>query len=170
MIAEKIKDLEVEDINSIVTAFANIDWQKPFSTFQKYYDEQEKNERKIWVVYIGDEIAAYCTLKYSSDYYYFLAKNIPEVKDLNVLPQYRNQGIATKLLKLAEEEVLKRKLNVIGIGVGLGKEYGNAQRLYVKNGYIPDGNGITYNGKTLEYGESVMLDDDLNLWFIKKLN
>ena len=34
---------------------------------------------------------------------------------------------------------------IVGIGVGLYPDYGSAQRLYIKRGYLPDGHGATYN-------------------------
>ncbi len=65
---------------------------------------------------------------------------IPEIQDLNVLPPFRRKGIATMLLDRAEAEVACRS-DVVGIGVGLHPGYNDAQRLYVKRGYIPDGLG-----------------------------
>ena len=88
--------------------------------------------------------------------------------DLNVIPPYRNQGIASKLLDIAEDEA-KKVSDIVGLGVGLYKDYGSAQRLYIKRGYIPDGNGITYDYKQIDPGSTVCLDDDLILWMKKKL-
>jgi hypothetical protein len=56
---------------------------------------------------------------------------------------------------------------VAGIGVGLFASYGSAQRLYVRRGYIPDGRGIARRGETIEPGASVVVDDDLVLYFTK---
>jgi hypothetical protein len=53
--------------------------------------------------------------------------------------------------------------------VGLFKDYGIAQRMYYKRGYMPNGNGIVYDGKEVAPGEIVRVDDDLNLFFIKEL-
>ena len=66
------------------------------------------------------------------------------------------------LLDRAEAEVACRS-DVVGIGVGLHPGYNDAQRLYVKRGYIPDGLGITYRDRYLREGEQVVLDDDLVL-------
>jgi hypothetical protein len=35
-------------------------------------------------------------------------------------------------------------MNRVGLGVELCADYGPAQMLYIKKGYIPDGNGVTY--------------------------
>ncbi|MDQ2841742.1 MAG: GNAT family N-acetyltransferase [Acidobacteriota bacterium] len=87
---------------------------------------------------------------------------IPEIQDLNVLPGFRRKGIATQLLDRAECEIASRS-EVVGIGVGLHPGYNDAQRLYGKRGYIPDGQGITYRDRYLRQGEQVVLDDDLVL-------
>lgn len=163
------KKLELSHIDLIVSAFLKADWPKPYSTFQTYYEEQQKGKRDIWVAFNEQQIAGYVTLKWYSDYKIFQEQNIPEIKDLNVLPQHRSQGIGTKLLILAEERVAQTNLREVGIGVGLDKTYGSAQKLYVKMGYIPDGNGLTYNGEVVEYGENILVDDDLNLWLTKRL-
>ena len=57
----------------------------------------------------------------------------------------------------------------MGIGVGLSRDYGAAQRLYIKRGYVPDGRGVTYNYLPVMAGSKVLVDDDLVLWFTKKL-
>lgn len=39
-----------------------------------------------------------------------------------------------------------------------------------QRGYLPDGLGITYNYNRVDYNYKVSMDDDLVLWFTKKLN
>ena len=72
----------------------------------------------------------------------------------------------------AESEAATRG-DVVGIGVGLygGDDggYGAAQRLYVAQGYIPDGRGVTYNYRYVVPGSNVQCDDDLVLWFTRQL-
>ena len=78
--------------------------------------------------------------------------------DLNVLPHYRKMGVGSLLLDCAEKEAAT-KSQIIGIGVGLyaGEDggYGAAQRLYYKPTVL---------------GNNYPLDDDLVLWFTKKLS
>ena len=134
--------------------------------------EQEEGERLVWVAHVKGEFAGYVTLKWQSQYPSFKAQNIPEIMDLNVLPVYRKIGIGSLLLYAAEKEA-STKSECVGIGVGLyaGEDggYGAAQRLYVKRGYIPDGKGVTYHYEPTIPGNSYPLDDDLVLWFTKKL-
>ena len=169
----QIRPLIREDIAVISEAFNQIGWNKPASLFAGYLKEQETGERLIWVAHVKDEFAGYITLKWQSGYPSFKEQNIPEIMDLNVLPSFRKMGIGSLLLDAAEKEAATRS-DTIGIGVGLyaGADggYGAAQRLYVKRGYIPDGKGVTYNYEPMVPGNSYPLDDDLVLWFTKRLS
>ncbi|MDG3108353.1 hypothetical protein [Streptococcus suis] len=57
--------------------------------------------------------------------------------------------------------------DTVGIGVGLNANYGKAQRLYVKHGFIPDGSGVWYRGCSLPVGAKAYNDDELALYFTK---
>ncbi|WP_250295224.1 GNAT family N-acetyltransferase [Wolbachia endosymbiont of Oedothorax gibbosus] len=108
------------------------------------------------------------TIKWRSKYKPFHDKGIPEIMDLNVLPLMRNRSVGSTLLGVAEKEAAK-KSDIVGLGVGLYADYGAAQKLYVKRGYVPDGLGVTYKYKDIKPGAKVDLDDDLVLWFMKNL-
>lgn len=168
-----IREFKKDDIPLIVKCFAQISWFKPASIFEQYFNQQTENKRRIWVAYLEDNFAGYVTLKWQSKYDQFSKNNIPEIMDLNVLPNFRNQGIGSKLLKTAEE-CAALKYQKIGLGVGLYRGhdggYGAAQKLYVKKGYVPDGYGVTYQYKEIVPGESYPIDDDLILWFTKNLS
>ncbi len=154
------------DIPLLVKAFKLANWEKSVEIFEQYLQEQIANTRKMWVAFFDEQIAGYITLKFNSEYKNFAKSNIPEISDLNILPQYRNKGLGTSLLNQAETEA-KKHSKIIGLGVGLYKDYGAAQKLYIKRGYMPDGNGITYNYQSITPGNKVSLDDDLILWLVK---
>ena len=164
----KARCLTQQDIPLIVSAFTDIGWNKPASLYQKYLEEQEKGERCVWIAFKDNNVAGYVTLKWHSNYLPFREHNIPEISDLNVLPKFRTQVIASALLDRAEAEAFKKN-STVGIGVGLTTDYGNAQKLYVKRRYVPDGRGITYNYESVPFGETIHLDDDLVLWLTKRL-
>ncbi|MNC68137.1 hypothetical protein D3C75_1187010 [compost metagenome] len=67
------------------------------------------------------------------------------------------------------EEIIRERSEVSGLGVGIFCDYGAAQTLYVNRGYVPDGKGIFKNGEYLQHGQQVLIDDDLNLFFVKTL-
>ena len=167
-----IRTFILEDIPIIVDAFQQANWPKPVLTFETYLTEQVAAARVVWVAYMNNVFAGYITLKWQSQYEPFATTGIPEIMDLNVLPRFRNKGIASMLLDIAEKEAA-RQCDIIGLGVGLygGTDggYGAAQTLYVNRGYIPDGKGVTYNYQLAIPGNNYSLDDDLVLWFTKKL-
>jgi ribosomal protein S18 acetylase RimI-like enzyme len=156
------------DISTIVTSFANADWPKSTSTFQTYWQEQEEGVRHVWVAHVDQQFAGYITLKWESNYKPFSDQSIPEIMDLNVLPLFRRNGVGARLLDTAEA-MAANKTNQVGIGVGLYSDYGSAQRLYIKCGYIPDGRGVPYNYQAINSGSKVSLDDELVLWLVKQL-
>ena len=91
-----------------------------------------------------------------------------EIEDFGVFIKYRNQGIGSKLMDIAEQ-IASDYSNVVHLGVGLHSGYGSAQRMYIKRGYIPDGSGVWYKGSQLEQYAECKNDDDLILWLSKKL-
>lgn len=163
----ELRSFVPNDIELIVSCFAAVDWPKPRSTFEQYFQEQNTGQRKVWLAYHNEQFAGYVTLTWQSLYKPFRQNDIPEIMDLNVLPDFRYKGIGTTLLHAAETEAYTRHA-VVGLGVGLYPDYGDAQRLYVKRGYVPDGLGVTYNYERVQPGDSVTLDDDLVLWFLKR--
>ncbi|MBR6666781.1 MAG: GNAT family N-acetyltransferase [Clostridia bacterium] len=99
----------------------------------------------------------------------FKDKCWPEIVDFNVLKKYQRKGIGNRLMDVAEQ-IAAQHADTVCLGVGLSREYGTAQRMYVKRGYIPDGSGVWYQDKQCVQYESVCtVDDDLVLFLSKKL-
>lgn len=163
-----IRLLKAEDIQPIAAAFAALGWDKPATQYESYLEEQRRGERVALVAWQRDEFVGYVTIVWASGYAPFRDAAIPEISDFNVLPHARRQGIGSRLMDEAERRIAERS-PVAGIGVGLFSDYGAAQRLYVKCGYIPDGRGITAHERRVTWGDSVVVDDDLVLWFTKTL-
>jgi ribosomal protein S18 acetylase RimI-like enzyme len=88
--------------------------------------------------------------------------------DFNVLPWFRRRGIGGQLMDEAERRIAERS-PVAGIGVGLSADYGAAQILYIRRGYIPDGRGVSWRGAICQHGDQVSVDDGLVLYFTKVL-
>lgn len=99
----------------------------------------------------------------------FDGKGWPEIVDFGVLEKYRRKGIGSKLMDAAEQ-VAGQYADTVALAVGLHNGYGNAQRMYVKRGYIPDGSGAWYRGKPCaQYETDIANDDDLVLFLSKPL-
>ena len=49
-------------------------------------------------------------------------------------------------------------------------DYGAAQRMYVKCGYIPDGMGMRHNDRYVKNGDRLTVDDGLVLLLKKRLD
>jgi hypothetical protein len=62
-----------------------------------------------------------------------------------------------------------RGIATLGITVGLFDEYGPAQRLYGRRGYIPDGRGACQGRRPLGKGMQVIMGDELIMWLTKDL-
>ncbi len=163
-----IRPLNEHDPVVIAAAFAQMSWNKPEAQYRQYLSEQAAGARTCFVSIVDGQFAGYVTVNWRPSYPGFSELNIPEIQDLNILRQFRRQGIASHLLDRVEAEVA-RHADVVGIGVGLHPGYNAAQRLYVRRGYIPDGHGVTYRDRCIDEGSQVLLDDDLVLHFTKQL-
>lgn len=163
-----IQYLERSDIPEITAGFQQIGWNKPASQYERYLMEQDLKIRDMYVARVKEEFAGYLTISWQSSYAPFREMKIPEIMDFNVLPKFRRLGVGTQLMDKAEAEIAKLS-PMAGIGVGMTSDYGAAQRLYVLRGYIPDGNGLYYLGRPIQYGQAFKVDDNLALYLTKEL-
>ena len=67
------------------------------------------------------------------------------------------------------ERLAGERTSAVGIGVGMHPGYGPAQRLYVLRGYVPDARGLSYDDRPVIQGETLPVDDGLNLHLVKEL-
>ncbi len=142
-----IRVLRENDPPVIAAAFAQMGWNKPETQYRQYLSDQSAGTRTCLVAIVDGQFAGYVTVNWQPSYPGFSEQKIPEIQDLNVIREFRRQGIASRLLDRAESEVAQH-FEVVGIGVGLHPGYNAAQRLYVRRGYIPDGRGVTYPTST----------------------
>lgn len=163
----EIRLLRREDISDIVAAFAALGWnEKDAAQYERYLAEQETGQRVTPVALLDGRFVGYLNVIWESGYPPFAEAGIPEIQDFNVLPDFRRRGIGSALMDAAERIAGKRS-PIVGIGVGMTADYGAAQRMYVKRGYIPDGRGLTYEERFPKYGDVVRMNDSLVLWFTK---
>lgn len=164
-----IRDMDSADPEPLSAAFTALGWDKPRSQFERYVKEHVAGQRVAIVAEVGDEPAGYVTVVWRSSYPPFADAGIPEIVDLNVLPAFRGRGIGNLLLDEAEATVRDRGERV-GLGVGLYADYGAAQRIYARRGYVPDGRGVMYDNQPVAPGDTIRLDDAATLRLTKDLN
>ena len=127
-------------------------------------------ERHIFVAEIDGAITGYGQLNFSPLYRGFSVQDMPEIQDVCVLPEFRNRGCATAIITRCEAEAHTAGKTAVGISVGLTGDYGPAQRLYVRLGYVPDGAGITHEDVAVTRGGMYRADDALTLKMVKSLS
>ena len=131
-------------------------------------DNQKKQECSALLALYNGEIAGYVFLYYKCRWGGLANCDLPCVIDLIVFEKYRKNRIATALMDTAEI-IAKNHSNKVYLDVCLNSEYGPAQRLYVKRGYVPDGNGVYYEEKICETNAICKNDDELTLCLVKEL-
>jgi GNAT superfamily N-acetyltransferase len=117
----------------------------------------------------GHDVIGYVAIVWESSYAGFRQRGIPLVHQVAVAGPFRRRGVATLLMDAAEQLARSRGIATLGITVGLFDEYGPAQRLYGRRGYIPDGRGACRGQRPLSKGTQVTMDDDLIMWLTKDL-
>lgn len=157
-----------EYVTQLRKEFANHGIVREHDYFKKCLEENISGNRITIIAFYNGNLVGCGHLIKKSAYPYFYENNIPEINDLNVFTEFRKKGIAGSIIDELEK-IASETYEIIGIGVGLYKDYGSAQRLYCKKGYIPDGNGVQYDEKEVKPGTHVLVDDFLNLYFTKKL-
>ncbi len=163
-----LRNIHPSDPLLINKAFSNQGWNKPIPLYENYVKLQKNKIRDIVIAEYNGEFAGYLTINWTSDYLYFKERSIPEIVDFNVLKKFQRKGIGTVLMDEAENRI-RVQSNLAGIGVGMYKDYGPAQILYNRRNYIPDGNGLILNSKPIKYGESIIMNDGVILFFTKNL-
>ncbi len=129
-------------MDKLFQAFSGTPYNKTRSIFEEYFHEQQQDKREVYLFFLNDRIIGYGTLVWNSPYPRFSEHQIPEIKDLNIIVEYRRHGYGTHLIKHMEERARERGHLILGIGAGLTPDYEAARRLYPSLGYISDGNGV----------------------------
>lgn len=162
----EIRPMTGEDVETVFRVFTEHQINKPFEYVARCWEENASGDRVTLLAFYDGQFAGSLHLLSVSGYPYFAENGIPEINDFNVIPTLRKRGIGHALMEAVETIALER-YGIVGIGVGLYRDYGHAQRIYAKRGYVPDGRGVMYKQQPVTPGTEVCVDDDLNLYFTK---
>ncbi len=133
------------------------------------WEEQQEERRVVLVAELDGSIAGYVHYNRRPQYQPFRSLRIPEIQDLYVDHKFRRMGIGRALIAACEELARADGMQEIGIGVGVGSNFGNAQKLYVGLGFVPDGAGAVFERAPISVGEVRPVDDRLCLMMFKSL-
>lgn len=140
-------------------------WNKKDALFEGVLDPVYKTLDYCDVFYVLNK--GFAVLNHAPRYALYKRLGIPEIQDIFVIESARKQGVATALIKHCETIA---KTDMVGISVPVSTQFGAAQRLYYKLGYVPDGNGVTYDRTIVPYGAAAPVDENLCLMMIKELS
>ncbi len=168
------KNLEIlrltpENLTDLKAFSDRLGLSKDVDYFDKTLELQAQNRREVFLGYMDNHLTSYVVLNWYPRYGLFKTLNVPEIQDLNVDSAQRRQGIATALIHHCESLAQKKGHHRMGISFGMDASYGPAQSLYVRLGYVPDGQGITYDRVTIAHGEMKPVDDLMCLMLVKDL-
>lgn len=165
-----IKIMTPEDIGGLYDLTEKNRHTTEVSYFERSYEEQLE-EKRIVFMYKDEagKICGYVQYNRHPKYIPFRRFGVPEIQDLYVEPDSRRLGIGAALIDHCETQALADGHQEIGIGVGIISDFGNAQRLYSKKGYVPDGAGVVYEREPISTGQIRPLDDLWCLMLVKNL-
>jgi len=164
-----IRDMIQSDAQIITDEEIAQGWNQSIDKYIMRLEHQAQGKSISLVAEYKNNVAGYINVYPNSQWGAFANQGYPEIVDFGVLAKYRNNGIGTKLMDIAEK-IATQYSDIVYLGVGLNSGYGSAQRMYVKRGYIPDGSGVWYGEKVCPPYAACCNDDDLVLYLSKQLN
>ena len=164
-----IRDMISSDAQTITAEEIKQGWNQTTEKYEMRLKHQSEGIAYAIVAEYKRKVAGYISVYLNPNDGAFAHQGIPEIVDLGVLEKYRRKGIGSKLMDVAESIAAKFS-DTVCLSVGLHNGYGAAQRMYVKRGYIPDGSGVWYGTRVCPQYESCCNDDDLVLFFSRRLD
>lgn len=163
-----IRTIEKPDAQIICEEEIAQGWNQTVDKYLKRIDDHNKGKCIALVAEYQGKVAGYVNVYPDCKTGAFGNMGLPQIMDFGVLEKYRCKGIGTKLMDIAEN-IAKEFADTVYLGVGLHSGYGSAQRMYVKRGYIPDGSGVWYEDSVCRPYANCRNNDELVLYFSKKL-
>ena len=163
-----IRTLEEKDIDQIILEEKLQGWHPTRVKYESRLNDQNEGISIALVAIFKNEIAGYINLYKTVKHGPYKDLSLPEIVDLGVFERFRNQGVGNELMELVED-IARKDSEYIYLSVGLHSGYGNAQKLYVKRGYIPDGKGAYFRDIKAKPYQEYVLGDDLVIYMSKRL-
>lgn len=163
-----IRTMQQKDAQSITDEEIAQGWHADAEKYEMRLRDFREGRSVALVALCHGSMAGYINVYFNAAGGPFAGQNCPEIVDFGVLEKYRRRGIGSKLMELAET-IAAKHADTVCLGAGLHSGYGSAQRMYVKRGYLPDGTGVWYRDKICDPYSDCCNDDDLILYFSKKL-
>ncbi len=157
------------DLAEVIQLFSEQVYPTHPQEAHRHFAGHAEGQADTFLASVTGVLAGYLTIRWQSNNPLFRQHNIPLIHHLAVFPAFQRQGIASRLMDMAEQLIATRARKA-GITVGLFDAYGPAQRLYARRGYVPDGRGACQGQRPLKQGETVTVDHDLMLWLTKVVN
>lgn len=166
----EIRELEPDDLPRLAAVKdGGLAWHGDWDHWPRYLAEHRAGERVVFVAAEAEAPVGYASLVWRPPYPPFAQADIPEIQDMVVAEGRRGSGLGGAMIAACEARARAAGKRQIGIGVGLYADYGRAQRLYVRRGFVPDGRGVWHADERAIAGRSYRLDDDLVLFLTKAL-
>lgn len=163
-----IREILPSDAKTICEEEIAQGWNQTQEKYLRRIDDHVSKKAIALVAEYNSNVAGYINVYINPTEGSFGGLGHCEIVDFGVLEKYRNKGIGSKLMDVAEE-IAFRYSKTVYLGVGLHAGYGNAHRMYIKRGYIPDGKGVWYGNKVAAPYENYCNDDDLVLYLSKDM-
>lgn len=163
-----IRNMQESDVHIIVGEEKAQGWNVSLEKYEIRLKHQNEGKSISIIAEYRGNVAGYINIYPNSERGAFAKQGYTEIVDFGVLIKYRNYGIGSKLMDIAEQ-IASQYSSVVYLGVGMHSGYGSAQRMYVKRGYIPDGSGVWYGESVCEQYAECCNDDDLILYLSKEL-
>ncbi len=163
-----IRDMVQSDAQIITCEEVAQGWNQTIEKYEMRLQHQAEGKSVALVAEYQGNVAGYINVYPNPETGSFAKQGYPEIVDFGVLEKYRNNGIGSKLMDIAEK-IASDYADTVYLGVGLHSGYGSAQRMYVKRGYIPDGSGVWYRDEVCPQYTDCCNDDDLVLYLSKVL-
>ncbi len=164
-----IRNMEQADAQPLCDAYNAQGWHDEVSGYHTRLKDQAEGRCIALIAEWDGQVAGNVYLYLSAQEEPFKGRGWPIIVDFGVLQRFQRRGIGSRLMDVAEQ-LAAQHADTVCLGIGLSREYGAAQRIYARRGYIPDGSGVWYrNVQCVQYETVCTVDDDLVLYLSKDL-